>query len=229
MNHISEEELVEAYYAGLAPGLRSHLDCCSECDALNRSIAEILASASEVPAPVRGPGYGGEVWARVLPHLPLQRPKPSAFRVWLLGTALASLLALVFMAGMFTEQRRLPVTQTPDKTNERVLYLSLSDHLDQAQITLTELAHVADPEESKRARDMLIQNRILKQRTLRQGDMADAALLDDLERVLVQVANSDAAAQPDDLDALRRRIKDGNLLFRVRIGSADARLKGERL
>lgn len=229
MNHLSEEQLVEGYYDGLAPALQSHLAYCSECESLSRSIAEMLASANELTVPERGPGYGGEVWARVLPHLPLQKSKASAFRMWLLGTATAALLVFVFVAGMFTEHKRVPVPPAPDKTNQRVLYLSLSDYLDRAQITLTELAHVADPEEQRRARDLLVQNRILKQRTLQQGDTADAALLDDLERVLVQVAHSDAASDPDDLDALRRRINKGNLLFRVRIGSSDARLKGEKL
>lgn len=229
MSHLNEEQLVEAYYEGLPPVLRQHLDLCAECQALRRSIAETLVSADELTVPERGPGYGAEVWARVLPRLPLQKPAPALLRVWLPRTALASVLALMFVAGLLTEHKRNQVAPIQSKTNERVLYLTLSDHLEQAQITLTELAHSVAPEERQRARDLLTQNRILRQRTLRHGDVADAALLDDLERILVEVANGNGDSQPDDLETVRRRIKSGNLLFRVRIGSSDARLKGENL
>jgi hypothetical protein len=105
------------------------------------------------------------------------------------------------------------------------LYLTLSEHLEQAQVVLTELAHSATADERQLARDLITQNRILRQRTLHAGDAKDAALLDDLERVLVEAANSDAQSEA----LLRRRVEDGNLLFRVRISSSAARMKGEKL
>ena len=224
MMHPSEEELVDALYQGPAEDLRLHLETCPECGQLYASIRETLEAASEERVPQRGPGYGAEVWARLLPQLPLEKPKPRRSRWWLAAPASAALLAIVFVAGMLTEHKRTDAAR-PDKTNERVLYLTLSEHLDQAQVMLTELAHETTPDERQRARDLITQNRILRQRTRRAGDAADAALLDDLERVLVQVANSDSQSEA----LLRQRMEDENLLFRVRISSSDARMKGDKL
>jgi hypothetical protein len=228
MMHPDEEALVDAFYEGPADELKMHLDACPDCECLYRSICETLAAATQAETqasvPERGPGYGAEVWARVLPRLPLVKTKAMWSRWWLFAPASAALLAMVFAAGMLTEHKRTIAT-LPDRTSERVLYLTLSEHLDQAQVMLTELAHAAAPDQRQRARDLITQNRILRQRTLHAGDTRDAALLDDLERVLVEAANSDAQSEA----MLRQRMEDGNLLFRVRISSSDARLKGEKL
>lgn len=228
MIHPDEETLVNAFYEGPAADVKLHLEGCPDCQHLYLRICETLAAATQAETqasiPERGPGYGAEVWARVLPQLPLQKPRAPWFRWWLFAPASAALLAMVFAAGMLTEHKR-SVATLPDRTNERVLYLTLSEHLDQAQVMLTELAHAAGPDQRQRARDLITQNRILRQRTLHAGDARDAALLDDLERVLVEAANSDAQSEA----LLRQRMEDGNLLFRVRISSSDARLKGEKL
>jgi hypothetical protein len=224
MIHPDEEQLVDAFYQGLPADLKSHLEACTECGQLYRGICETMLAADESTVPERGSGYGAEVWARLAPQLPPGKARIGWARWWFLAPATTALLAAVFVAGMLTEHKRT-VEQQPDRTNERVLYLSLSEHLDEAQAMLTELAHDANPDDRKRARDLITQNRILRQRTLRVGDTSDAALLDDLERVLVEAANSDAQSEA----FLRQRVEDGNLLFRVRISSSDARVKGEKL
>jgi hypothetical protein len=61
------------------------------------------------------------------------------------------------------------------------------------------------------------------------GDAVHAALLEDLERVLLDIANSPSEISPNNLVALQQRIEDQSLLFKVRITSADARRKGQLL
>ena len=53
------------------------------------------------------------------------------------------------------------------------------------------------------------------------GDAATASLLDELERVLVDVAASPSTLTQDDFDQVRRRIESKGLLFKVRVVSSD--------
>ena len=143
------------------------------------------------------------------------------------------MFTLAFLAGMLTQQRRHS-DGIPAQARERVLLISLSDHLDRSQVLLTELLN-APPEtldlaeERSRARDLLEENRLLRQASARAGDVARSATLDDLERLLLDVANSPADLSADDIQALRTRIKNDGLLFKVRVTSAGIRHEGQNL
>jgi hypothetical protein len=50
-----------------------------------------------------------------------------------------------------------------------------------------------------------------------------AAVLDDLERVLVDIAASPSTVSQEDLDTVRRRIESKELLFKVRVVSSQVR------
>jgi hypothetical protein len=145
MKHLSEEELVEGYYGGLSESAALHLAECAECRALFERQSELLDAVREYPVPERGPGYGAEVWVRMLPRLP--RPKQSWWRMWALVPAVAALLALAFLAGRWTERTTAVagLTGISEKARERVLLLSLSDHLERSQIVLAQLAHRGQP------------------------------------------------------------------------------------
>lgn len=232
MSHLEEEQLMDAYYDELDPKLREHLGECTECRSSFERLKELLDSVRGYPIPERGDSYGQEVWARLLPQLPAPKQRHSWFRWWTLAPALAALIVAVFVAGMLTEQRRQLGFST--KTRERVLLMAMSDHLDRAQIVLTEVlnanpANTDAASERERARDLVEENRLLRQSALRLGDRADAALLDDLERVLLDLANRPAAASGNDLEVLQHRIESDGLLFKVRISSTDAREKGQKL
>lgn len=233
MNHLSEEQLLDAYYGDSGPGLRQHLSDCAECRSSFDRMKELLDSVREYPAPERGSGYGAEVWARVLPQLPLAKPRRKWFHGWALAPALATVLAIAFIAGMLTQrQRQLAAISTTAR--ERVLLIAMSEHLDRSQIVLTELVNATPAsmdlsDQRNRARDLLNENRLLRQTALRAGDSSDAALLDELERVLLDIANSPPDISADDLEALQKRIESEGLLFKVRITSTDVRQKGQKL
>jgi hypothetical protein len=232
MKHLSEEELVEAYYGGLPENQTRHLAECEECRTIFERQKEVLDAMREYPVPERGPGYGGEVWARVLPHLTARR-KQHWWRVWMLAPALAALLALAFLAGRWTE-RDTAVAGIPEKARERVLLLSLSEHLERSQIVLAELANGTAGssdllEERDRARELIGANRLLRQTAERLGDAKDAAVLEDLEHVLLEVANAPDTPTSDDAARVQRTIAENELLFKVRITSTDARERGLRL
>jgi hypothetical protein len=233
MNHLSEKQMVDRYYGDLSADEARHLDECEECRALYERQRELLDGMREYPVPERGPGYGGEVWARLLPHLPLAKPKQSWWRVWMLVPAIAALVAVAFVAGRWTE-RVTPMGNIPEKARERVLLLSLSEHLERSQIVLAELENGAAGssdllEERDRARELVGANRLLRQTAERLGDRKDAAVLEDLERVLVEVANAPDSLTNEDAAHVQRRIASNELLFKVRIASTDARERGLKL
>jgi hypothetical protein len=232
MKHLSEEELVEAYYGGLPENEARHLAECDACRALFERQSEVLNTLRQYPVPERGPGYGGEVWLRVLPHL-AARPKQPRWRVWMLAPAVATLLALAFMAGRWTE-RSTPGAGIPEKARERVLLLSLSEHLERSQIVLAELANgnIGSTdllEERDRARELIGANRLLRQTAERLGDTKDVAVLEDLEHVLLEVANAPDKPTSEDAARVQQSIAENELLFKVRITSTDARERGLRL
>jgi hypothetical protein len=134
---------------------------------------------------------------------------------------------------MLTQQHRHP-NSISARARERVLLISLSDHLDRSQVLLTEFLN-APPEtldlaeERSRARDLLEENRLLRQASARAGEAARSATLDDLERVLLDLANSPTDLSVEDIRDLRTRIQNDGLLFKVRITSAGIRHEGQKL
>ena len=228
MTHMTEELLIEAYYGNMDDASRQHLQECEECRAEFERLSGVLNSVRDYPVPERDELYGADVWARLAPNLPVEKPRVSWFRWWMLTPALASLLLVVFLAGVFTGQRQTGISE---KGRERILLLALSDHLDRSQILLTELLH-AEPQaaglasEREKARELLGENRLLRQTAAHMGYAGDADLLDALERVLLDVANGGA---PNGLEMIQQRIDNEALLFKVRITGTDARRRGQTL
>jgi len=228
MTHIAEELLIEAYYSDIGDVLREHLQECGECRAEFERLSGLLDSVRDYRVPERDEFYGSDVWARLAPDLPAAKPRTNWFRWWMLVPALATLVLVVFLAGMFTGQRQAGISE---KGRERILLMALSDHLDRSQILLTELLH-ADPEigltgERDKARELLGENRLLRQSAAHIRDAADADLLDALERVLLDVANG--APSSNGLEMIQQRIDNEALLFKVRITGTDARRRGQNL
>jgi hypothetical protein len=140
----------------------------------------------------------------------------------------AALVAAAFVAGRSSvEQAPQPAAlqaEAPsDAARERVLLAAVGSHLDRSRVVLTELAHLngggaADiSTEQATASDLLADNRLYRQAALRNGDAAVAAVLEDLERMLVEVASSPSPASHDDLARWREQIDAKGLLFKVTV------------
>jgi hypothetical protein len=234
MTHLSPEQLTDAYYGEADGRVREHIQQCSRCGGEYRLLEELLRAVRDTPVPEPEPGYENQVWMRLLPQLPQRKSLKSwFFRPWVFAPALAALLALAFLAGMLTQQRRHSHSISA-QARERVLLISLSDHLERSQVLLTELLNAPPAtldfsDERSRARDLLEENRLLRQASARAGEVAHSITLDDLERVLLDLANSPPDLSADDLQALQSRIKDDGLLFKVRITSAGVRHEGQKL
>jgi hypothetical protein len=233
MTHLSDDQIISMYYDGVAPEARNHLDGCSQCRLAFERTRTLLDEARDYPVPDRPASYGGEVWTRLLPRLPAPAPRRAWMRWWTVAPALAAMLAIAFFAGVLT-QSRTNIAGTSAKARERVLLIAMGDHLDRSQIVLAEIVNNAPgsidlTDERTRARDLVDQNRLLRQTALHNGDNMQAALLDELERVLLDIANSPEKVTDADLESLRSRIEAENLLFKVRVFSTNVRNKGQQL
>ncbi len=233
MNHLSEDQLVSAYYDGPDIDQRSHLEGCHQCQSALARLRQFLDDTRDFPVPERNASYGAEVWARIQPGLAPPAPRPAWLRWWALTPALAAVVAIAFFAGVFIQKRTNFAGSSPND-RARVLLIAMGDHFDRSSMVLAELVN-SNPEavdledERTRARGLLTENRLLRETASRDGDALNAALLDELERVLMDIANTPPNAPPADLEALQQRIESDGLLFKVRVIGANVRQKGQRL
>ena len=77
--------------------------------------------------------------------------------------------------------------------------------------------HVNISAEQRRAEDLLDENRLYRQTAVQEGDTALASVLDELERVLLDVAHSPEEVTPAQLEKIRQKIEARGILFKVRV------------
>jgi hypothetical protein len=240
MTHLNDDELALLHYGEDAgPEAQGHVRACAECAGRLRALGATLALAKAPEAPERGEDYGARVWGRLRPQLGLPEPGPKVVpiraRLWpRLATvsALAAALVLAFLLG-----RRFPHEPQPlsAEVRERVLLVAVGDHLERSQMVLVELVN-APAGEAMNARvqraladELVSANRLYRQTAARSGEPALTAVLEELERVLVEVAAGPDAISPGDLAELQRRIESRGLLFRVRVIGSQVREREKEL
>jgi len=116
------------------------------------------------------------------------------------------------------------------KTRDRILLVAVGDHLEKSQMVLMELVnaapengHVDIASEQQRAEDLLNSNRLYRMTAQEVGDRKLANVLDELERMLVEIAHEPAKVNSEELKDLQRRIEAQGLLFKVRVVGANIR------
>ena len=227
----------------------AHLASCEACRAELAAIRATLDAAAAAPVPERGDDYGARVWAAIEPRLghagtPVSRHGSSSPHMRWLALAAALLLA----AGAYwlgrqsapppsVEQARAPEAPSPaaGDIRERVVLSALGEHLDRTERTLVELvnsdggAAVDISAEQAWARDLLDANRLYRQAAGGAAAPALSQVLEDLEPVLLAIANSPARLTSDEFRALRDRIESRSLVFKVRVSGADVRARQRAL
>jgi hypothetical protein len=211
-----------------ASQVETHLAQCPACGEEYASLQRMLNTLDSVPVPERATDYGGQVWLRVRRELGLNTKTSWWKRLggswstlvprWVVAGGVTVLIALAFLTGRWTVQPSITQSQAAAGRagSERVLLNALGEHLDRTQVTLVSLANSSGNEtrlERDQAEDLLKENRLYRQSALRSGDEGAATVLDELERVLTEVAN----APGSDLDSVRQRMVEQGLLFKLRV------------
>jgi len=240
MNHLTEEELI-AYRDGETSGreaLAAHLNECAQCQREMARLDAVFAALDAMPVPDPGEDFAHRVWQQISPRLPEKRHhwwqailEPHRL---MLASAMAALILLAFFVGRFTKKTAPGSNLTAGSANvrQRVLVVAVGDHLGRSEMILMELAN-AEPEkgqklvnisaEQKRAEDLLEENRLYRQTALQDGDALMASTLDELEPILLDIANSPDEVTPAQFEAIQRRIAAKGILLKVRVVHQDLR------
>ncbi len=244
-NHLSEEELILHYYGETdradEPRVNAHLAGCGECQAAKAQLQRVLTLV-ETAAPVEArPGFERDVWARLEPQLDSNGASKWRtffwFPQWALAGGVAALVLVAFMAGRFTGgvpagnlvEATPPSGAPAGASPDRVLQAAVGDHLDRTQMMLTELVNTDVDQadmfagEQERASDLVAINRLIRQSAAQSGDAGVVDVLEDLERVLLEIANAPADVTSNELSGLKDRITAQDLLFRVRVIASEMR------
>ena len=236
MTHCSDDDLVLHYYGeDERPG--AHLAACAECASRYHALTSVLQAVTAIDVPERGDQYGLEVWQRIRHRLPSRAPWWQGLWTWQWAAATACGLLLV-IAG-FTAGRLWPTT-SPDatvaatrpvsedaKVRRRVLLLTVADHLDQSARVLTDVVNapggVDISGEQAWAIDLVAASRLYRQEALETNETSLAAVLDELERTLLEIVHRPSRVTNADINEIRRRVDSAALLFKVRVMSTELR------
>jgi hypothetical protein len=237
-NHPSDEQLVLFSY-GEADGreaVAAHVEACVACQTTLRDLRRTLASVHTHQIPERGDGYGADVWARIQDRL-----ERAPARTWLSWFAprhlafaggIAVLLVAAFLAGRYSlrspsQQARVtpaPAGTTPQvQVRDRVLLVAVSDHLERSQMVLVEMMNrptdgqVDITATQEWARDLVPTNRMIRQTAYETGERVVADVLDELERLLVEIANSPSRLSSAEFQQIRQRIEAQGIVFKIRV------------
>lgn len=258
MTHITDDDLIAHALgdgeAGTRAAIAAHLETCAACRASLDEIAATLSLAGRLEVPQRGEHYGPEVWARIEGRLRpgaegqrgAEAPPPHRSRAWTLPWLAAAAVALIAVGAYWLGRQSVvppPVIETVEERaapgrgaiRERVVLAALGEHLDRTERTLVELvnaqpgARVDISAEQAWARDLLEANRLYRQAAAGADSPALSQVLDDLEPVLLEIANSPARLTSEEFKALRERIESRSLVFKVRVTGADVRARQRAL
>lgn len=233
--HPSEEELVLLFYgdaeSGLEAQLAAHLATCATCQPVWQEIRSTLNTVDAAAVPEPPADFERVMWARVqgaLDHLPPSRPAWWSPRLWAPAVVLVGMFLTMFVVtGNWPgTERAIPapvMNEAEISQPERALLVAMDEHLQRSELLLVEVmnAPASDAVRVGYARetadDLLASSRLYRQTATHTGHDQLAAMLEDLEGVLVEIARGPEDLKSEDLNALRARIEDDDLIFKVRV------------
>ena len=244
MRHLADDQLVLYHYhdGDDLETAKRHLASCAECRSRLDAIEEVLKLIVTPSLPERGPGYGSEVWNRIradLPELTKQQQSWLTMPRWAWAGVVAVLFVVVFLMGRYSSQKPSPnnvatnsnsATEPPaPQVRERVLLVAVGDHLDRSQMLLVELTHASGTgkidisSEQQRAIELTDANRLYRTTAQQVGDTNIVTLLDELERVLLQVGHQPSSITAGELKKIQDSIQSQGILFKVRVVRSNVR------
>jgi hypothetical protein len=244
MTHFSEEDLIayQLHESSDAAAIERHLDECSDCAAISDSIAETLRIFSSEPVPQ--PDLDRN-WQRLRGNLSVLTPEPRRarfprFLLWPVASLAAVALLLFAFVGIHITRSGdhiadlLPTINRINRLNHPNTAINghgplttepsgaadsgIANHLDAAERLLTEVNHTSgslDPADRAQARELLLSNAVYTRAARDHGNLAQAAVLDDLGRVLTTLDNEPPS--PHNTLQVRLEMNTSGLLLDIRI------------
>ena len=253
MSHPTDDDLILHFYGELPPGegarVDGHLRACASCHDAWSELGETLKLVDAAAIPEPPDGFERVMWAKVQQTLPA--PRRGSFWNWRQLVPIASLAAVVLAAVTLSYRapgkapaarpEMAPMVKTvadPNRTSERVLLTALDGHFEQTELLLTELLNAPDDDaagaagfdyERATADDLVASGRLYRMTAEQIGKQHLAAILEDLEPVLMEVARSPEKSNRNALKSLRSQIDDEGLLFKVRAVTNEIRERQQEM
>jgi hypothetical protein len=246
LNDYVEQALSPADHVTLA----RHVEGCSDCAQVVADLQDLVQKARSMATLMPPPELWSRIESRLPSESAALKPAPQHDRSpigwqlpfspgWVLATA--ALVIAAFLTGRLVEQRtarpaQVATERAPDadaaraaNLRERVLLVAVGDHLERSQMVLVGLAnaHTRDAldisVEQQAADELLASNRLLRQTAAQTGETNVGDVLDELERVLAEVANAPSHLSTGELAAIQQRIEAQGILFKVKVIGLDIR------
>lgn len=242
MKHITEEQIILHYYGDAedTAGVAQHLGECAACRAEFERVQSMLQHIEPSEIPELSAAFEEKTWLNVRDRLPEKRLWTAWLhspKQWALAVSMLALLVAAFVAGRFWPHPLQPVTPSniAHSNPQQVVLVAVGGHLQRSEMLLVEIMNsdantpLDFSAEQGRARDLLDANHLYRVSAQQAGDPKVARLLDELGRVLAEVANGPKEMSPDDLKEIRGRIESEGLLFKVRVVGSDvnSRVRGQ--
>lgn len=258
MNHLmhpTEDDLILHYYGedetsgfGVAGDSMSearidaHLTSCAGCREAFEGLRRVMETIDAAQVPEPAADFERSVWARLAPELnPIgasheRLPRFNFWRTLSFAGGLAAVIVGILLWQFDITLMRTAVdeglTADAESHRERVLLTAVSDHIEQSQLVLVELAN-AEPRgddldislERTTADDLVSAGRLYRETARQTGDVQLASLLDELELVLVEIARGPKALSADELEGIRALIEEQELIFKLRVLAADVKAR----
>lgn len=240
-SHPTEDELVLLFYGDTSADderrLAAHIETCADCQPVWREIKGSLAAVDAAGIPEPPADFERVMWAKVQREIDGMQPAARwwAPKYWLATTSLAVVILAVTLGPLVWNRQNASETDTTNPTNatssqpERALLVAMDEHLERSELLLVELMNADEGVEPSAADDLLLSSRLYRQTAAHTGHVELASMLEDLERVLVEIARGPKEMKKDDLDALRTRITDEDLLFKVRVVTDEVRKRQQAI
>jgi hypothetical protein len=247
MNHLTDNELVALYYDRAdeleIQRFEAHLAACAQCHQKLKRFSNFL-DRIHIPIPEPAEDYESQVWRRLRPRLP-EKTRGSWLAwfgrsEWVAAVAVTGVVLLAFAIGRWFERNvefqnsntashTAPADSYPVAARERALLLAVGGHLERAQMMLIELTNTSPSPAidlsaaQETARTLLPDNRLYRETATQLADVQIATLLDELERLLLDLSHRPSTVSMADFDDIRDRIEAQGILFKVRIAGSQLR------
>ena len=156
---------------------------------------------------------------------------------WAFAVGTVALAIGAFSLGRVWDPAPAPSTDSVAEVadiSDRLLRSEVEEYLERSQRVLVELVNTDDDapvmlaSDRERAANLVADGRLYRRSIGETGDADTRDLLEDVERVLVEIANGPEAETSNHLSGVRARISNQDLIFRLRLMTAEMRERERR-
>jgi hypothetical protein len=219
MSHPTRDDLVlHRYGEAEAPeGTGEHLARCASCRQEYDAIRSTLAAMDDYAVPEPDAGFEERILRGMSPLVRKASWMPG--RRWAVAAALLIMLGAGYLAGRYRRSEGPAPLAISHASRERILMMALGEHLECSERMLVELMNTGGDGSADTAGGLIADNRLYRLTAAELGRPDHVALLEELERVLLDVAHASNGIAHAERADIRQRIENSGLLLKLRIVS----------